>query len=166
MPSHTVLPAAPAAADARLTLLHAWLAPLNLVQPESLRPASTDASFRRYFRVDVLAGRQGELGPTLIVMDAPPPQEDVGTFIHVAGVFGASGVSVPAIVAQDVAQGFLLLSDLGSCTYLQRLNGDTAGALYAEALAALTSIQQHSEPGVLPEYDRATLLREMQLFPE
>jgi N-acetylmuramate 1-kinase len=156
----------PATADARLTLLTAWLASLDMVDPSSARPASSDASFRRYFRVDVLPAMQAALGPCLIVMDAPPEQEDVRPFIHVAGVFGASGVSVPAIHAQDIEQGFLLLSDLGSTTYLQRLNQDSAAALYADALDALVRIQQASEPGVLPEYDRALLLRELMLFPE
>src|SRR2546422_7129285 len=96
-------------ADIRLTQLHAWLATLSAtpVLPASLRPASSDASFRRYFRVDTAAGG------TYIVMDAPPAQEDVRPFIHVAEVFAKTNVSVPHIVAQDVEQGFLLLSDLG-----------------------------------------------------
>ncbi len=160
------LPCASAAADARLNLLRAWLTTLHLVQPETIRPASADASFRRYFRVDVLPSSQGALGRTLIVMDAPPQQEDVRPFIQVAGVFGVKGVSVPSIVAQNVAQGFLLLSDLGSRTYLQHLTVDTANAMYTEALEALIKIQLQSQPGVLPEYDRAKLLGEMQLFPQ
>ena len=159
-------PPAQATAETRLTQLQAWLTSLNLVRPDSTRPASSDASFRSYFRVDVLPAAQDALGPTLIVMDAPPPQEDVRPFIHVAGVFAACGVSVPNIVAQDAAQGFLLLSDLGSTTYLQNLALDTASAMYAEALEALIKIQRQSLPGVLPEYDRDKLLREMQLFPE
>ena len=154
------------AIDDRLIRLQAWLASLNLVQSASARPASSDASFRRYFRVDVLAGAQGALGATLIAMDAPPPQEDVRPFIEVAQLFAASGVSVPAIVAQDVEQGFLLLSDLGATTYLQRLSVDTAAPMYSAALDALLKIQQCSAPGVLPEYDRAQLLRELNLFPE
>ena len=153
-------------ADTRLIHLQAWLASLNLVQSSSARPASSDASFRRYFRVDVLAASQGALGATLIAMDAPPPQEDVRPFIEVAQLFAASGVSVPAIVAQDVEQGFLLLSDLGSTTYLQRLSLDTAGPMYSAALDSLLKIQQSSAPGVLPEYDREKLLRELNLFPE
>ena len=157
---------ASAAPDARLTLLTAWLATLDLVDPASARPASSDASFRRYFRVDVLPAMQATLGPSLIVMDAPPAQEDVRPFIHVAAVFAESGVSVPAILAQDVEQGFLLLSDLGSTTYLQRLNQDSAAGMYSDALDALVRIQQTSQPGVLPEYDRALLLRELMLFPD
>src|SRR3954466_12604300 len=116
------------APDLRLAQLKQWLATLATpaVQPESLRPASSDASFRRYFRVD------GADGATYIVMDAPPPQEDVRPFIHVAEVFGTAGVSVPQVLAQDVERGFLLLSDLGSTTYLNRLNPDTAHKLYMD----------------------------------
>ncbi len=125
-----------------------------------MRPASSDASFRRYFRVD------GADGATFIVMDAPPPQEDVRPFIHVAELFGRSGVSVPKVLAQDVERGFLLLSDLGSTTYLHQLNTDSAHQLYLDAIDALIMIQAQSQPGQLPEYDRALLLRELMLFPE
>jgi aminoglycoside/choline kinase family phosphotransferase len=150
------------ASDLRLTQLKQWLADLPgaLVQPESIRPASSDASFRRYFRVD------GAQGSTYIVMDAPPPQEDVRPFIHVAGIFGQTGASVPHIVHQDVERGFLLLSDLGSTTYLNQLNQDTAHKLYLDAMDSLVLIQAQSKPGVLPEYDRALLLRELMLFPD
>lgn len=160
-------PAAPsAAADPRLAMLREWLATLGLVQPDSLRPASADASFRRYFRVDVLPARQGEFGATLIVMDAPPERENVPAFIKVQDLLAQAGVSVPAIVAQDAERGLLLLSDLGNSTYLQELDHDNASTLYAEALEALVKIQQSSQPGVLPEFDRAFMLREMNLFPE
>lgn len=148
--------------DLRLTELKSWLATLSApaLQENSLRAASSDASFRRYFRVD------GVDGLTYIVMDAPPPQENVGPFIHVADVFGASGVSVPDILAQDQERGFLLLSDLGSTTYLQLLTPDNAHKLYMDAIDALVQIQCHSTPAMLPEYDRALLLRELMLFPE
>lgn len=159
-------PAGAAADDPRRAQLLAWLAPLGLVEPASLRPASADASFRRYFRLDVLPAAQATWGPTLIAMDAPPEREKPAEFVKVAELFGAAGVSVPAIAAQNIAQGYLLLSDLGSTTYLSQLNLDSASAMYAEALEALVRIQQRSAPGVLPEYDRAFLLREMQLFPE
>jgi len=152
--------------DARLNLLKQWLATLSLVDAASARPASADASFRRYFRVDVLAAAQAEHGATLIVMDAPPERENVPAFIQVDELFAAAGVSVPAIVARDVERGFLLLSDLGTTTYLQALDHDNAAALYAEALQSLVRIQQSSAPGVLPEFDRAFMLRELKLFPE
>lgn len=154
--------ASDSSSDPRLTALQTWLASVTSyeLQLSSLRPASSDASFRRYFRID------GTDGNSYIVMDAPPPQEDVRPFIHVAEVFGASGVSVPSILAQDIESGFLLLSDLGSTTYLQLLNPDTAHKLYIDAIDALVQIQVHSAPAVLPEYDRALLLRELMLFPE
>lgn len=154
------------AGDARLAQARSWLASLNLAAPASLRPASADASFRRYFRLDVLAPQRAALGPTLILMDAPPERENTPAFVQVAALFGAAGVSVPAIVAHNHEQGFLLLSDLGGTTYLQNLNLDTATVMYAEALEALLRIQLSSQPGVLPDYDRATLLRELNLFPE
>ena len=148
--------------DLRLIQLKQWLDTLAepVLAPDSLRAASADASFRRYFRVD------GPGNTTYIVMDAPPPQEDVRPFIHVAQLFGQTGVSVPQILAQDVAQGFLLLSDLGNTTYLNQLNADTAHQLYLDAIDSLVLLQVHSQPGVLPEYDRALLSRELQLFPE
>jgi aminoglycoside/choline kinase family phosphotransferase len=158
--------ATPTASDDRLSLLQTWLASLNLVQADSTRPASSDASFRRYFRVDVLPASQGAQGTTLIAMDAPPQQEDVRPFVQVAGLFAASGVTVPSIVAQNTEQGFLLLSDLGHTTYLANLTRETAGTMYSAAIDSLIKIQQHSAPGVLPEYDREILLHEMNLFPE
>lgn len=148
--------------DVRLTELQNWLASLQAPQidPTSLRPASSDASFRRYFRLDAVGGG------SYIAMDAPPPQEDVRPFIHVAGVLAETGVSVPAILAQDVDRGFLLLSDLGATTYLQLLTPDNAHKLYLDAIDALVLMQVRSKPDVLPVYDRALLLREMMLFPE
>ena len=150
----------------RLSQLTDWLATLNLVQIESRRPASADASFRRYFRFDVLPALRAKLGDTLVAMDAPPERENVPAFIHVQGLLLEAGVSVPAIVAQDVPNGFLLLSDLGTTTYLQRLTVDNAPFMYSDAVDALIKFQLHSQPGVLPEYDRAFITRELNLFPE
>ncbi|NHZ90191.1 phosphotransferase [Massilia sp. CCM 8733] len=161
------LPTTPAtSSDTRLTQLTTWLATLGLVQVESRRPASADASFRRYFRLDVVPELRAKLGDTLIAMDAPPERENVPAYIHVQGLLLDAGVSVPAIVAQDVANGFLLLSDLGSTTYLQRLDIDNAPFMYSDALDALVKFQLASAPGVLPEYDRAFIERELALFPE
>jgi aminoglycoside/choline kinase family phosphotransferase len=159
-------PPAPASPDARLAQLTDWLDTLGMVVPGSRRPASSDASFRRYFRLDVLPAKQDTLGKTLIAMDAPPERENVPAFIHVAGLLQDAGVSVPAILARDVPNGFLLLSDLGTTTYLQRLDASNAGAMYTDALDALIKFQLHSQPGVLAEFDRAFVLREMNLFPE
>ncbi len=152
----------PANDDIRLSRLIDWLAKLEAPKtlPATLRPASSDASFRRYFRVDLAEG-----GP-LIAMDAPPPQEDVRPFVHVAALFAATGVTVPNILASDIEQGFLLLSDLGSTTYLKQLSPDTAHKLYMDAIEALVQLQVHSAPGQLPEYDRELLHRELMLFPD
>lgn len=152
--------------DARLALLTEWLGSLDLVEVASRRPASSDASFRRYFRLDVAPALRAKLGDTLIAMDAPPERENVPAFIHVQGLLQEAGVTVPAIVARDVERGFLLLSDLGTTTYLQRLDSDNAAFMYSDAVDALIKFQLHSQPGVLPEFDRAFVLREMNLFPE
>lgn len=145
----------------RLELLENWLNQQFPGTPYTLAPASADASFRRYFRVS-LPER------TLIVMDAPPEHEDCRPFIHVAELFRAAGAHVPHILAQDLRQGFLLLTDLGQTTYLSALNRDEAAAdsLYRGAAEALIKIQLASRPGVLPDYDGALLLREMRLFPD
>lgn len=152
--------------DARLALLTEWLGSLNLVETGSRRPASTDASFRRYFRFDVAPALRDKLGETLIAMDAPPERENVPAFIHVQGLLQEAGVTVPSIVARDVERGFLLLSDLGTTTYLARLDPDNSAFMYSDAVDALIKFQLHSQPGVLPEFDRAFVLREMNLFPE
>ena len=99
-------------------------------------------------------------------MDAPPQHENCAPFVHVAQLFSAAGVHVPEILAQDLTQGFLLLSDLGADTYLSQLNTDNADTLYRAANAALIKIQLASQPKQLPTYDAALLLREMHLFPE
>ena len=145
----------------RFRLLENWIRTQFPDKPFTLAPASADASFRRYFRVTFSDG-------TLIAMDAPPPQEDCAPFVHVAGLFAASGAHVPEILAQDLAQGFLLLSDLGSTTYLQALNGDAdnTNRLYRDAVAALVKIQLASQGNVLPDYDETLLLRELNLFPD
>ncbi|MEY3900423.1 MAG: hypothetical protein RI962_1578, partial [Pseudomonadota bacterium] len=152
----------PAHEDIRRSQLYDWLAQVDTpkTMPDSLRPASADASFRRYFRVDTADGK------TLIAMDAPPPQEDVRPFVHVARLFADTGITVPDILAQDVERGFLLLTDLGSTTYLKQLNPDTAHKLYIDAIEALVQLQARSAPGKLPEYDRELLQRELMLFPD
>lgn len=161
---------APADGDARLLQLKNWLQGLDIVDAASARPASADASFRRYFRFDVLPAAQARpganFGATLVAMDAPPERENTAAFVKVDTLLAEAGVSVPVIHAQDLDQGFLLLSDLGTTTYLQALNHDNAATLYAEALSALVDIQLRSQPGVLPEFDRAFMLRELNIFPE
>jgi N-acetylmuramate 1-kinase len=147
----------------RYDSLCAWAQSLFPGKSIELAPASSDASFRRYFRLQ-MAGEK----LTYIIMDAPPEHEDCGPFVRVAELFGAAGACVPQVLAQDLAQGFLLLSDLGASTFLSVLERDAAraSALYVGALEALVRIQSASKPDVLPPYDEALLMREMQLFPD
>jgi len=126
----------------------------------TLAPASADASFRRYFRATFSSGA------TQVIMDAPPQHEDCHPFLHVAKLFEEAGAHVPHVYAQDLQQGFLLLSDLGNTTYLQALNTDTARELYGAATDALINIQLASRENELPPYDEALLRRELNLFPE
>lgn len=143
----------------RQQLLNDWLTRLYPNQPYTLAPASADASFRRYFRATFS-------DQTLVVMDAPPQHEDCRPFIKIAQLFAAANVHVPQVIAQDLEQGFLLLSDLGNITYLQALNTDSTRGLYGDACNALIKIQLASQENVLPLYDEALLMREMRLFPE
>ena len=143
----------------RKELLQSWLHQVIPNEAFNLTTASADASFRRYFRVHMA-------NQTLIAMDAPPPQEDCRPFVHVAEVLLLAGLNVPRVIAQDLEQGFLLLSDLGDTTYLSRLNENTADALYRDASNALVTMQLASKAGVFPTYDEALLTREMQLFPD
>ncbi len=134
----------------------------------SLRAASADASFRRYFRVDA-----PDEAATYIVMDAPPPHEDVRPFVQLAALIAQAGLHAPCVVASDIERGFLLLSDLGSTPYLQALNeavasGDEqrADTLMREGFAALIQWQQRVQATTLPPYDDALLRRELALFPD
>jgi aminoglycoside/choline kinase family phosphotransferase len=152
----------PAAHDARRDQVVAWLrsfASRHAIEVESLQPASADASFRRYFRVQAGAG-------SLIAMDAPPDREDVRPFVHVAGLLRAAGLNAPEVVEADEQQGLLLLSDLGQDTYLSVLDERNAPGLFSDAIDALVRWQQATRPGVLPPYDDALLRRELQLFPD
>ncbi|MEK1940166.1 MAG: phosphotransferase [Pseudomonas sp.] len=155
--------------DVRLQQLSVWLDEQlpalfsqrgwGAVPPATLTAASSDASFRRYFRW------QGE-GRTFIVMDAPPPQEDCRPFVKVAGFLARAKINVPEILAQDLERGFLLLPDLGRQTYLDVINEENADALFADALHALLAFQQLPHDTSLPSYDHALLTRELQLFPD
>ena len=142
-----------------------WLAsvaPAHGLRPETLAPASADASFRRYLRIE---GRDG----SFIVMDAPPPQEDVRPFVKVAGLIAGAGLHAPEVLAADEAQGFLLLTDLGRTLYLDAVQADDgarADALMREAIRALVQFQRNVPHADLPRYDEALLRRELALFPE
>ena len=148
--------------DARLALVQDWLTKDLGIPPERVEPASSDASFRRYFR----AFRNGG---TFVVMDAPPEKEDVRPYLKVAGLLESLGVHVPHVHEADVAKGLLLLEDLGVTQYLQRLNeGDDPDRLYGDALFALAEIQTRGMDAAreLAPYDREPLAREMALMPE
>ena len=145
----------------RRAQLETWLAAVLPGRSIALSVASADASFRRYYRLDA-----GNGVPCLIAMDAPPEHEDCRPWLSVAGLFAEAGVHVPQIIAEDVEHGFILMSDLGNTTYLQALKPDNAAHLYADALGSLIAIQRASRPGVLPEYSRALLEREVRLFDE
>ena len=145
--------------DERLEALGQWLGSQKAVAGldlTTLTPASSDASFRRYFRV------QGE-SATYIVMDAPPEKEPIDSFLKVDALMKDAGLNVPEILASDSAQGFILMSDLGRQTYLDVLNEDNAARLMDAATDALVKWQAASKPGVLPEYDHAVLRREIDL---
>ena len=122
-----------------------------------LQRASEDASFRSYLRLEAN-------GQSLIVMDAPPAQEPCDRFIDVANRLRAAGLNAPEIIASNLQDGFLLLTDFGADDYLSRLDPQSESALYADALAALLAMQLRAETDGLPDYDEALLLREMDLF--
>ncbi|EIK98730.1 aminoglycoside phosphotransferase [Pseudomonas sp. M47T1] len=155
--------------DVRLQQLQVWLdeqltklfvaGGWGPVPPCLLTAASSDASFRRYFRWE------GE-GRSFIVMDAPPPQENCKPFVDIAALLATSGINVPKIYAQDLERGFLLLNDLGNQTYLDVINSDNADALFKDAIDALLAYQQLPMDSPLPSYDVALLRRELELFPE
>ena len=142
-----------------------WLqtiAAAHALQPTSVRVASADASFRRYFRID---GARG----SFILMDAPPDKENSEPFVRIAQLMAHAGLLVPRVIAWDERQGFMLLDDLGSQTMMQVLQDAPAPrrqALFEQAVDALVRWQQASKPGVLPAYDEALLRRELQLFPD
>ena len=161
-------PEAPAWSDtARASAFQQWMARISgphQLLPASVRLASADASFRRYFRVDASAG-----APTRIVMDAPPAQENSAPFVQVAQLMAGAGVRAPQVLEWEPADGFLLLDDLGRQTMLDVIDPadpEAARPFYDQAIEALIRWQLASRPGVLPPYDRALLERELALFPD
>ena len=143
----------------RLARLREWTQSVLPNPLLSLEPASADASFRRYFRAVTAAG-------SFVVMDAPPSHEDCRPYVHVARLFREAGANTPEILAENLEEGFLLLTDFGHTTYLAALGEDSADSLYRDANQALVKIQAASHPLELPEYDRELLLRELRLFPD
>jgi len=147
----------------RLAELKIWLSDTLNVNDFEMTPASSDASFRRYFRIV----SQGQ-GQTLIAMDAPPPQEDTRPFIKIADLLAKMGLNVPIIKASNEAQGYLLITDLGNQQYLDHLSEDNVDRLYADAIQSLLLMQKGdiADASMLPAYDHTLLMREMELFRE
>jgi aminoglycoside/choline kinase family phosphotransferase len=150
---------------ARQAAFERWLAPLaaqHRLDAGSVRIASADASTRRYFRVD---------GParSMIVMDAPAQAEVVERFVRIAGLITEAGLHGPQVVASDAAEGFALMTDLGTTPYLDALveaSPRRADALMRDAVQALVQWQSRIDGALLPPYDETLLMRELQLFPE
>jgi aminoglycoside/choline kinase family phosphotransferase len=179
---HSATPSATAIAwsePARAAAFAQWLAATSAAHQldvASLRLASADASFRRYFRVDRV-DHAGQDAGSCIVMDAPPAQEDCAPFVKVAELMAQAGLHAPRVLAWDQAQGFMLLSDLGAQTMMQVIQqqapldafppkGSPIHQLYMDAVDALIRWQLSSRPDVLPAYDDVLLSRELQLFPD
>jgi N-acetylmuramate 1-kinase len=143
----------------RLRQLTDWLERELRLAPCQIAPASGDASFRRYFRVR-------RAGGTLIAMDAPPEREDCRPYLAVAGMLRGIGLNAPQVLEADLERGFLLLTDLGSRSYLAALDESSVERLYGDALGALLAMQAcgPAEAGALPRYDRRLLRAEMELF--
>ena len=150
--------------DHRLAALVGWLGGIDAVDGATLRPASDDASFRRYFRVQT--GQAGQ--ESFIVMDAPPEQEDCRPFIRIAGYLEAMKLNAPRIVEANLDDGFLLITDLGSTQYLDALREDPAAApaLYADALHTLSLLQKRGAAyqSSLPPYDEELLRFELSIL--
>ena len=144
----------------RLRQLERWLRQACGLSGFSVEPASADASFRRYFRVST------DDGATLVAMDAPPDKEDSRPFILIAERLAAAGLHAPRVHVGDPELGFLLLEDLGNRAYLDCRDDGSADELYGDAIAALLRMQRNTGTEDLPSYDRAMLMREMQLFPD
>ena len=162
---------------ARARAFSVWLASLpHPLLPDTLRLASADASFRRYFRIDAPPASSAST-LSYIIMDAPPDKEDCRSFVKVAGLMQQAGLLAPQVLAWDDTAGFMLLSDLGAQTMMDALAPPLAldalaqptaahDTLYTAAVDALIRWQLSSQPGVLPPYDDALLSRELALFPE
>jgi aminoglycoside/choline kinase family phosphotransferase len=164
--------------DPRLESACAWLQSLPQALAQSLSPASADASFRRYFRLDYLESRPegAQELRSAILMDSPPDREPVEPFLKIQQLFLKAGLRVPKLLAEQANDGFLLLEDFGQTTLLQALkanefNPATAAPYYQSAYQALIQLQAWSleagqaELAAVPVYDAKKLVTEMELFP-
>ena len=154
----------------RLAQINDWLQKELGIGNYDIQPASSDASFRRYFRI---TSQQGPFesyvaGNSMIVMDAPPPQENVQPFIYVLTLMAELGLNVPVVYEKNIEQGFLLLSDLGSTQYLSVLTENNVDKLYGDALEALFKLQKNGprQSDFFPLYDYAFFKRELGIFSE
>lgn len=145
--------------DKRAESIIHWLNNTLKLDIEQFEPASSDASFRRYFRVTHQQKQK-------IVMDAPPEKENTEPFIRIATLLKQAGVNVPTIYQQDLQQGFLLLEDFGSSSFLDQLNTHTADSIYQSAFNSLATLQSQVDTSncQLPLYDEALLKQEISLF--
>lgn len=154
----------------RLAQINDWLQQELGIRDYDIQPASSDASFRRYFRITSKAGNftSYSTGNSLIVMDAPPPQENVEPFIYVSTLMAEIGINVPVVYEKNINNGFLLLSDLGSTQYLSVLTEKNVDKLYADALDALFKLQKFGprQSDFFPLYDEAFFQRELGIFSE
>jgi len=146
--------------DPRLWQVNEWLTAILPYSEFNLEVASSDASFRRYFRVH-------QHDHSRIVMDAPPEHEDIDSFVRIAEFLSSTGTHVPRIFAKNLEQGFLLLSDLGNTSYLSALNEQSADALYRAAIDEIIKMQLGPTADIeLASYDDEKLLAELRLFPD
>ncbi len=144
--------------QSRIQNLTDWTAAQLQDAEIKLERASADASFRSYWRARTN-------GRNYIVMDAPPDKEDLGGWLDIAQRLRAVDLNAPQVFAEDREQGYLLISDLGTRTYLPELNEATVGTLYNDAINALFTMQKSASTAGLPAYDEQKLIAEMELFP-
>ena len=145
--------------DQRLRELEEWLITVVTEPITNIAPASEDASFRRYFRVNTGTS-------SFIAMDAPPDKESLQQFLYTGKALIIQGVHAPQILHENQAQGFLLMEDLGNRTFLSELH-DSSRGLYASAIDSLIKLQRGTTQQadiLLPNYDDALLRKEMALF--
>jgi aminoglycoside/choline kinase family phosphotransferase len=142
----------------RINLLKDWLSK-KLEKDFNISTASSDASFRRYFRIKTFKDN-------FIVMDAPPQNESIETFLNISQILNSINVNVPDIYEKDIALGFILMQDFGSDTYLDVLNDDNQQSLYSDSIESLIQMQKLVKKDLCQDYTQRILFDEMSLFIE